>query len=152
KWDLMVVDCDSGGKFVDKPRSLTSDFDSAVGEFIWSARTNSTTKILGGSFTTAIPPENEIVFIADKTAQSPYFIISLKDGKIRQGVQAPGSIGTIQGLTISRGLLAYTKAYLHAPPEVYWVSYQDPGENQFQSSQANTKLLAGLDMPKPESV
>ena len=37
QWELYVVDCDPAGTFAGKPRSITSDFDAGIDEYIWGA-------------------------------------------------------------------------------------------------------------------
>ncbi len=147
KWELMLVQTDAGGAFLSKAHSLTANFDSGVGEFVWK----------GGSVTkngpVTITYDDEIFLVAEKAAQSPYFIVNVKNSTIRQGVHADGSLGTYQGLSMSRtGLLTYTRAQLEGPPEVYSFAYTNPPLGTRNLSQANSPLLAELNLPRPESV
>ena len=56
--------------------------------------------------------DDEIFFVAEKNAQTPYFIVNVKNGMIQQGVHSKdGGLGTYHGLSMSpTGILAYTRA------------------------------------------
>jgi dipeptidyl aminopeptidase/acylaminoacyl peptidase len=153
RWELMVVDVDPSGTFRGKPRSLTPTFDSWVEEFVWEPGLEE--KIEGG--TRSFP--EEIFFTADKEGQRPYFIVGVRDGKVRQGIHVDPnrSVGSISALSMSRdgGMLTYLKASFQAPPEVMSFQYKNPPRsplNTINVSRANEKLLAELNLPQPESV
>jgi dipeptidyl aminopeptidase/acylaminoacyl peptidase len=132
KWDLRVVDCDDGGAFKGKPRSLTEKLDLSVDELVW---------VLGG---------REILFNAD-----------FKGEKVIHTVEADGSGGSARvpwyGMTNSFSAnrdgttIAFARSFLNQPAEVIAAF---PGHKPDGSTitHANDKLLAVIDMPRPESV
>jgi dipeptidyl aminopeptidase/acylaminoacyl peptidase len=137
RWEIMIYEA-PGPK---KPRSLTASFDSSPGAFIWS------------------PDGKSIYFTAEEKARSPIFRVLVTDGR----VQKISDGHTQDSLSISNDgqILAYTQAALHHPAEVY-VDMLGSRLNangasstiHFASniSQANTRLLAELDLTQPESV
>jgi dipeptidyl aminopeptidase/acylaminoacyl peptidase len=137
RWQIMLLDAE--GK--SKPRSVTADFDSWPDSFVWSADSKT------------------IYFTAEAKATTPVFAVSVQDGQVRKLLEGH----THGSLSISRDgeTLAFTRAALHHPPEVF----VDPVRLRLKSdgtgstipwtqnvSNANTKLLAELDLPRPESV
>jgi dipeptidyl aminopeptidase/acylaminoacyl peptidase len=151
RWQLMVVDTDGSGVFQSTPRSLTANVDLSVDEYIWVP--GQVERIEGGTRTNA----EEMIFTGDKNAQKPYFIVGVKDGEVRQGVHAGnGSVGTYSVLSRGGdGMLTYLHATMQAPPEVLSFQYKAPPRqpnNTINVSHANDKLLAELDLARPESV
>jgi dipeptidyl aminopeptidase/acylaminoacyl peptidase len=140
RWQLMLLETDASGKTTGKPRSLTADFDGWPESFAWSA---------DGKF---------IFFTAEEKAAAPIWAVSVETGKVRKYLEGH----TNAALSVSRvdGKLAFTRAGMHQPPEVFLYSWQpDPkraprawdGLEQ-NLSRANAKLLPDLIMPRPESV
>ncbi len=148
KWELMVVETEPGGAFRGKPRNLLPGFDSSVAEFVWKPGLEE--KIEGG---TRRFPE-EIFFTAEKDARKPLFHVGVHDGEVRQAIQGVGSISTVS-INRDGSMLTYLEASLQAPPEVISYQYKAPPRqpsNLLNVSRANEKLLADLDLLRPESV
>jgi dipeptidyl aminopeptidase/acylaminoacyl peptidase len=144
RWQIQVVEVDSGGAFRGKPRCATAAFDGSPESFVWG------------------PDAAWMYFTADQDGRAPLFVVNVKDGKVQKVVDDHSN----GSLSISRDgkTLAYTKAALTFPAEVY---VDMPGKRlalggegpagstimlERNLSQANTKLLAELDIPQPESV
>jgi dipeptidyl aminopeptidase/acylaminoacyl peptidase len=139
RWELMVVDTDASGKPSAKARSLTADFDRWVDGFVWGA--DSAT----------------LYFTAEERTATPVFRVSLETGKI-DSVLTDNTVaeGTLGSLSLSKDgtTLAFTGASLEQPPEVYVDRNARAGGLHFvlNLSEANTRLLAELERPRPESV
>jgi dipeptidyl aminopeptidase/acylaminoacyl peptidase len=131
KWELMVVETDAGGAFKGKPKSVTAKLDRSVEEFVWSSDT-------------------EIGFFCEDQARTQAYRVELDKDKV-EPVPLTDVSGTYRSWTMSRtaDLSVYTRASLTSPPEVFCIG--GPGEER-NLSRANTKLLAELDLPRPESV
>ncbi|MCI0463267.1 MAG: S9 family peptidase [Gemmataceae bacterium] len=137
RWQILVTDAE--GKT--KPRSITADFDSWPDAFVWS------------------PDSATIYFTAEAKARTPIFAVSVQHGQVGRLIDQH----THGSLSLSRDgrTLAFTQAALHSPPEVFLADptgVRPSGESGETSilgrnlSQANTQLLAELDLPRPESV
>lgn len=140
KWDIMVVETDSSGAFKGKPRNLTADLDSSAEAFVWSGNGQA------------------IYFTADYKGSTPIFAVSASQGKPKLFIEGHAN-GSLSYSKNPQDTLVFTRAALHHPPEVFVYSWQsDPNRAPFwpiqnvNRSQANTKLLAELDLPRPESV
>jgi dipeptidyl aminopeptidase/acylaminoacyl peptidase len=137
RWQLMIVESNGSGDFKSKPRSITSDFDGSPETFVWAENSKA------------------VLFIAEESALAQIFVASLEGGKVhRSSIRVPG---TRAALTTSHGKLAYTHARLTHPPEVHVDSLQEQpmletAEHPVNVSQANSKLLAELDLPNPQTV
>jgi dipeptidyl aminopeptidase/acylaminoacyl peptidase len=131
RWELMLADCDSGGAFRGKPRSVTANFDSWVEDFVWA------------------PDGKGVYFTAEERGRAPVWHLNLESGSI---YLAPGFSpeGSHAALSASRAgpTVAYTQATMRRPAEVFVTGAQGAPVNL---SHANDKLLAELDMPRPES-
>jgi dipeptidyl aminopeptidase/acylaminoacyl peptidase len=134
RWQIVVTDADAKTK----PRSVTADFDGSPDSFVWGA------------------DGQTIYFTAEQKAASPVFAVSVKDGTMRPIIVG----GTNADLSISKDgrLLAFTRMAMEHPKEVFVGYAASPaGENATPKgprnvSRANEKLLAELDLPRPESV
>ena len=139
RWDLMLVPADSlnepDPKKRPKARSLTSDFEGSAEEFVW------------------MPDSERIYFGADDRAKRWYFVTSIKDTE-------PNARPTFISYNANSSLsvsangkrMAFARAALHHPAEVMVAIDRDTEYDVFNASQANAKLLAELDLPRPESV
>jgi dipeptidyl aminopeptidase/acylaminoacyl peptidase len=125
RWEIVVTDADAKTA----PRSLTADFDAAAENFIWA------------------PDSATIYFTAERQGAKPIMAVSVKEGKVRKLVDGH----THGDLSISRDgkTLAFSRAAMHQPAEVFAGPPDGPACNL---SQANSKILAELDLPRPESV
>lgn len=133
KWDIVVADCKPDGSLAGKPFAVTAKYDVSVNEFCWT-----------GEF------DRGFLFVADAEGAAPIFMVQA-DGA---GLKIEYAAGACSSLTTSkkRNMLAFAEAALTHPAEVkayYW-----PGEKPkpVDVSRANEKLLAELDLPRPESV
>jgi dipeptidyl aminopeptidase/acylaminoacyl peptidase len=140
RWQIYVVAVDESGKLTGKPRSITEKFDGSPESLAWAD---------GG---------NVILFPANEKAEQPIFQARVKDGAV-----APFATGhTLASLSVSADgrHTAFTQAALTHPPEVWinapTVGLANPGPFGAgvlrNISNANTKLLAELDVPAPQSV
>jgi dipeptidyl aminopeptidase/acylaminoacyl peptidase len=139
RWQLMVVETDPGGAFKGRPRSLTADFDGSPDSFAWC-------------------PEGAaaLAFTAEQNGYAP--IYSTRHGKVSK----ISGDSTNLALTGSRNpkdpVLAYLRVALNQPAEVFIGSAATakadggPHLSEQNVSRANDKLLAELDLPRPESV
>ncbi|MBX9787998.1 MAG: S9 family peptidase [Pirellulales bacterium] len=124
RWELMVAPASGGAA----AKSLTANFDRSVEAFVWR------------------PDSQGFVFTAEEDASSPIFTVRLSGEKPQRVVTG----GSHSALSVgSDGRLACTRASLTSPPEVFVIDNNGQAKNL---SQANTALLAQLDLPKPESV
>lgn len=125
RWEIVVTDAEAKAK----PRSVTADLDASADDFLWA------------------PDSATIYFTAEQKAASPIMATTVKDGKVRKVIDG----NTNGDLSISRDgkTLAFARAGLHHPAEVFVGSPEGPARNV---SQVNTALLAELDLPRPESV
>jgi dipeptidyl aminopeptidase/acylaminoacyl peptidase len=130
RWELMLMD--AAGQ--QPPRSLTASFDGNPESYVWSA------------------DGNQVYFSAQDGPRFALYAVSATDGlwrKIWGGRM-------ITDLTISSDgkELAFSQAAIQYPAEVFLVSTATfsgtPAPRNI--SQANEHLLAGLDLPEPESV
>ena len=92
-------------------------------------------------------PDNKSIYCtADKNALTPIFKLSVADGKLSEfasgGANGSPSIA-------ADGKLACLRSYLSQPAEVMLI---DAAGKARDVSRANKKLLAELDLPRPESV
>ncbi len=136
RWELLVAPCDATGALQGEPRSLTAKFDYWVGDFVWAA------------------DGKAILCTADKDVATPIFRVNLADDKIQPVVQT--ATNGSPSLSQDGNTLAFTRMSLSQPAEVM-VAQGPFGESQEPRaaqnvSRANAKLLAELDLPRPESV
>ncbi len=129
KWELMVVEVDPSGTFKGEPKSLTSDLDLSVDEFLWTKSSS-----------------DSLLFTTDHNG--------MREIRGTKGARFSfKSDGTCGSLSVSSDgtHLAFTHAKLSAPPEVYTLNLMGASKSMLLSH-ANDKLLAELDLPEPESV
>ncbi len=161
RWEIMVVETDASGAFRGKPRSIMRDSDSAfelatgkrdlsAQEFVWWP-----TDLFGAA--------GGVVFVAESRGRKALFMAGANDGEI-VGEFLTGSVGSVSSVTVSQDgkRFAVTGASLHHPAEVYLLQTKEPvpfahARAHFKVelrnlSHANDKLLAELDLPRPESV
>jgi dipeptidyl aminopeptidase/acylaminoacyl peptidase len=139
RWQLMVVETDGSGDFRTRPRSITYDFDSSPEAFVWAAS------------------GKVVFFTAEEQATAPIFVASVDGGKVYRSAFPTNQGGTRSALSTSHGKVAYTRAAMSYPPEVFVDSLRDrptlrTEERTENVSQANSRLLAELNRPRPESV
>jgi dipeptidyl aminopeptidase/acylaminoacyl peptidase len=133
KWVLTVVDCDESGAFQEKPKGVTEGDADAVEEFVWVGNT-------GFSYT------------ADHKASRPIWGTGVDGRSSVVTHDWAGTFGTLSSSSDGKRI-AFTRAALTAPAEVYaieWRAFSLAGAEN--CSHANDKLLAELDLPRPESV
>jgi len=123
QWEL-VVTIDGGA-----PRVLTQGFDGSVDQFIWAAD--------GAS----------LFFIADQKGGARIFRVGVSDARVVPFL-AEHSYASLSVSNDGKALVC-TESSMRQPAEVLLVDPQGKAKNV---SQANTTLLAELDLPKPESV
>jgi dipeptidyl aminopeptidase/acylaminoacyl peptidase len=142
RWQLMIVDTDASGTIKGQPRSLTAKFDGWVEEFTWQ-------------------DDETICFLAEEEAYRPAWEVSVKQGKVKRfgwltEAFSPFVAGYCSSLTFSRGgaKCACALASLRFPPTVCTALQATSGPVVFHSNidNANTKLLAELNMPTPKSI
>ncbi len=144
KWELMVVDCDSGGAFKGKPRSVSAQLsgknDLSVDEYVW------------GEFVD--PGKFSLIFTADEGGSKPLFMVFPFESPEAKSVVSRGGTGTESSLSASREgkQIAFTRALITQPPEVETCGGDLRSSVVHNLSHANDKLLAELDMSRPESV
>jgi dipeptidyl aminopeptidase/acylaminoacyl peptidase len=131
KWNLMVVECDAGGAFKREPKSLTANLDRAVDGYAWVADLD------------------QITFTAETDAQTGLWLVGVNNAVVRLPKHPTGTTSSLSA-SVTGKKLAYTLATLSSPPEVY--VYDSETDKDVNVSRANEKLLAELDLPRPESV
>jgi dipeptidyl aminopeptidase/acylaminoacyl peptidase len=138
RWQILVVETTPGGEMKGKPRSITADFDGSPESFVWGA------------------DSDRIYFVAEQKATSPIFNVAVKEGAPTPEAIVGG--GTNGSLSLSRDgkVLAFTQVAMDHPSEVFVTRSLGVTAVQLHPpdniSQANAKLLAELDRPRPESV
>ncbi len=133
KWNILVADCTSDGTLSGKPFNSTARYDISVNEFVWN----------GGY-------DRAFLFTADAEGATPIFMVQVEG----TGLKVEYASGACGSLSVSRqrNMLAFTEAAMHHPAEVktYWWPGEKP--KPVDVSRVNEKLLAELDLGKPESV
>jgi dipeptidyl aminopeptidase/acylaminoacyl peptidase len=136
KWELMLVDVDSTGKFTSVPRSLTASLDRSCDEFTWVSK-------------------DKLIFTAEEKGARMIYAVGSEEGK---PYAISGEKGQITSLSAGKGLLVYSKALMNAPAEIFQQSLVADSKvvafegKATQLSQANTAMLSELNLPRPESV
>jgi dipeptidyl aminopeptidase/acylaminoacyl peptidase len=133
RWELLVVQVDGSGAARSRPKSITPDFDSSVGEFAWL-------------------DNDRILFHADKGAKTPIWAAIVRDAKV---VPAEPELGLHWGrssaLSISRdGDRAWLVSSFDSPPKIYTRFGRAPVV--VDTIDPNKELLEKLDPPARESV
>jgi dipeptidyl aminopeptidase/acylaminoacyl peptidase len=125
RWQLMLMDRATG-----TTRSLTTGFEESVGTPVWS------------------PDSKKLYFDAEEKARKPLYVVSINGNDTRKlyegGVNGDISVSG-DGRTI-----VFTHQTAVQPIEVYRVGFD--GRNAAPVTAVNKELLAGLDIPAPESV
>jgi dipeptidyl aminopeptidase/acylaminoacyl peptidase len=146
KWNVLVVDSDSGGAFKGEPKSVTDGESESIVEFVWGRK------------------DKRILYIIDKDGATELVDrLVEKEGNddpiVFNGIVFTG--GQFRSVTYcpANAKVAYSRAYLHQPPEVGVGQLYDGGssieggQKTFQTvSNVNSKLLTDLDLPLAESV
>ncbi|AWM41834.1 Prolyl tripeptidyl peptidase precursor [Gemmata obscuriglobus] len=134
KWDVLVADAKPDGTLVGKPRSMLGFDDVSANEFCWSG--------------------NEwLLFTADRKGFTALHKTTLAIDKGNIGWN-PGRTGAVAGVSSDKTgeRIAFTKAQMDHPAEVFSEFQGDlSGVIGNNISRANDKLLAELDLPRPES-
>jgi dipeptidyl aminopeptidase/acylaminoacyl peptidase len=137
RWELMVVDVEPSGAWKGKPHSLTADLDCSVAAYTWAG-------------------SDRLYFTADADGSTPLFSLRVSRPGVVEKYNVPGVNGSLSFSPAGEGVLAFTNAGMDHPNEVYIVA--DAGTQSAgvfrprDLSGANAKLLAELDLPRPESV
>src|SRR5262249_20498361 len=138
KWEIMVVDVDESGTFKGKPRGLTAKFDDSVGSFVWD------------------PDSTTLYLTAEVNGSGTIYSTSLKGGNVER-ILAGNTLGSLS-LSKDGNTMAMTRMAMNHPNEIYVARGQfirahlAPLAAPQNVSNANAKLLAELDLPRPESV
>lgn len=128
RWELYIIPVDRSGLLRGAPRSITSKFDSWVEEFVW------------------FPKSDGLVFIAERFGHAAIWTVRVGTQEIKRVSQS----GVCSALSMSTdSKLAFSEASLNRPAEVL---ISDSGKPPTNVSQANSELLAKLNIPRPESV
>ncbi len=123
KWELVVMPAAGGA-----PRSVTAATDRSIHDFVWA--------------------DSASVFCtAELNATVPIYKLSVKDGKFEE--YATGGMHGAISASADGKRVACTQAKLVRPAEVLLVESAGKTVNL---SQANSALLAQIEMAKPESV
>jgi dipeptidyl aminopeptidase/acylaminoacyl peptidase len=127
RWQLYVVPSDPSGGIHGEPRSITRSLDSWVEDFVWG------------------PDGETIYFTAEQAAAMPIFEVNVRAAGARKKIEGHSN----SSLSISNnGTLSFARAALHQPAEV-----RVAGNNAVtRGTSHNARILAGLDMPRPESI
>jgi dipeptidyl aminopeptidase/acylaminoacyl peptidase len=134
KWELIVAECDSSGMFKGAQQRVNEKLDRSVEAFVWL-------------------DDNTLCFTADDNGSTPIFIADLTSasGNI-QRLPLPG-MNTALASNPHTKALTYLNAAVDHPPEVCYALELNPLTSSGRNlSQANTAILAELDLPRPESV
>ncbi len=129
QWELMVASCDRSGKITGKPKSVTGDLDTAVDDFTWG------------------PDSNTLFFQAGLGGRGPIFTADAEGGAVETLYQ--GGVTTSMSLSKDGNTIAFGEMQLDHPTVVAWMKTTGGKPNTYDP---NAKLLAQLDLPKPESV
>ncbi|MSQ93613.1 MAG: S9 family peptidase [Gemmataceae bacterium] len=139
RWDLMLLPADAlnekDEKKRRKARSLTAGFEGSAEDFVW------------------MPDSERIYFSADDRGKHWYFAASIKEG-----APAPRltfiSQNSNNALSVSNdgSRVAFARAAMHHPSEVFVGADSGTNWDLFNASKANDKVLAELDLGRPENV
>jgi dipeptidyl aminopeptidase/acylaminoacyl peptidase len=134
RWELMVVEVDPSGTFKGKPRSLTADFDRSADDYTWAGN-------------------DRVCLTADSEGSKPIFLVHVGRPQTPETIHLAGMDTGLSYGGNGEGVLAFTNAALDHPNEVNVIVGPGGGEAKARDvSRANAKLLAELDMPRPENV
>ncbi len=131
RWDLYVVAVNPDGSWRGKPQQLTgADLDRSVGDIVWFR-------------------PDLIAFLTEEDGASALYLTPLTGGKAERREPPLGGQVTSLSASSSSGRMAATIARMDRPAEVFTFDRAGLPKN---ISNANTKLLGELDLPRPESV
>ncbi|MBI1917668.1 MAG: S9 family peptidase [Planctomycetes bacterium] len=144
RWELMLVEVNADGSFKGKPNSTTKNNSFSVNEFIWGPNRAGNDPFWDGQRIFEIHDVDGHTVINDMP----------EIGGTNRGGEHVFSFGQNSSLSMSKDsrVLAFARAQMHQPAEVFVCSAHPDGMGFRQVSHANSKLLAELDLPKPESV
>jgi dipeptidyl aminopeptidase/acylaminoacyl peptidase len=125
RWQLMVMNADGTGD----RRSVTAEFDGSPLDFAWRG------------------DNKTIFFTAEDKATNGIFYTDVENGRVQKLFAVEGGLNAGLSLSPASAALAFSRAALDHPPEVFCYS-QLKLKNL---SRANADILAELDMPRPES-
>jgi dipeptidyl aminopeptidase/acylaminoacyl peptidase len=137
RWDLMLLPADAlhekDAKKRPKARSITAEFEGSAEDFVW------------------MPDNERIYFGADDRAKHWYFVTNINNPAPRVTFISHHSN---HALSVSKDgkRLAFARAAMHHPNEVHVAIDRDTDWEVFNASKANEKLLAELDLPRPDYV
>ncbi len=138
RWDLMLLPADSlktkGAKDRPKARSLTATFEGSVEDFLW------------------MPDSERIYFGADDRGKHWYFATSIKEGSPTRVTFISHHYNSSLSVSRDGSRVAFTRAAMHHPNEVFVGIDRKTSWDTLNISHANDKLLAELNLPRPESV
>lgn len=128
RWELVVAAADAGGTVKGQPRSVTSQLDSLVDEFVWG------------------PDSKTLFFTAEDRGTSPIYETHL-DGEVTRFID--GQSNSSLSISGDGNRLAFIKAALNHPPEVKIAASKKLASfGKFH----NASVLDGLEDVQPESV
>jgi dipeptidyl aminopeptidase/acylaminoacyl peptidase len=135
KWELMVVDVNPDGSFKGKPRSVIEKVDHSANDFLWAT-------------------DDSILFTADDGGSTAIFQTELNPLRPTPLTRMLPFGGQCSSLSVDRKgrVLAFAQAAMDHPNEVMVATLGEAKPAATNVSKANAKLLAELDMPRPESV
>lgn len=136
RWDLMLLPADSlNEKVRPKARSITAAFEGSAEDFVWLA------------------DSERIYFGADDRAKHSYFVTNIKDREPNPRVTFISHHAN-HSLSVSTDgkRMAFARNAMHHPNDVYVAVDRDSDWAVDNVSKANDKVLAELDLPRPESV
>ena len=125
RWEIMLYDRITGSA-----RSLTANFDSHAGPFIWS------------------PDGSTLYFEAEENARVPLFRVSVAGGDVTK-VFAGNSNSDVR-ITPDGKTLLFVHVSAVRPAEIYRCAIDGSGGRAVTG--ANDALFAGLDVPAPASI
>ena len=130
RWELMLVDCDPGGKPAGTPRTLTPTFEHWVDTFVWAG-------------------DSTLFLTAEARAAVPLWRLQT-DGTITKHFGG----GAVGSPSVSRAgdRLAFTRAAMDQPPVVCTLGTAREAKDTLHTFDPNAALLKELDLPRPESV
>jgi len=136
RWQLYVVETETGGAFMGKPRSVTEELDASVEEYVWMERHYDALHITAET----------------KARTGTYYrVLGKADTGLADHTPANGGLRTSLSSGGDDAIVASNRATLRSPAEVVAYGYRFAMVST-NISHANDKLLAELDLPRPESV
>jgi dipeptidyl aminopeptidase/acylaminoacyl peptidase len=133
RWELMVAECDPSGAVRGAPHSVSAEVDAWVSDFVWGGANG-----------------EKLAFLVEQNGGSVLYETSARGGKVERLTKE--HVGQMGGLSATRDAktLAYLKATLTTPPEVFVKAGSKP--RNVSRNEVNAKLLGELDLPHAESV